>query len=451
MRGVADDNLVRRAYWFIRIRWIAAATVVLVTFVASRVFSIPIEAGALYAIAVLLAAYNLAFLIHLRRLGSGHRPLPTETVYRTAALQISLDLLSLGALIHFSGGVENPFLFYFIFHMIIASILLSRRAAFLQACLAVSVFTGVAVLEYAGVLPHYCLDGFVGGTQHDNPLFVAGTSFVLASTVFAAVYMASSVASALREREAALAETNKLLVEHDCIKSEYVHRVTHDIKGHLAAIRSCLDPVADGVVGSLTAEQRNLTERARRRTDTLLTFVKALLELTRMRLCKTIAMDEFPVAGAVETAVSYVETKAAARSITVERDVGAAAGTIRGARIYIEETLGNILANAVKYSPAGGKVWIRVAGETDVVLVEIGDRGIGIPAEELPRVFDEFYRAANARAIERDGTGLGLSMAKQVVSRHGGEIWVESTEGVGTTVKLTLPRDPPAGRESPPA
>ncbi len=451
MNGTPEANLIRRAYWFIRIRWIAAGAVVAITFFATRALHIPIRAPALYAIAGTLAAYNLVFLIHLRRVTAGPEPVPASTVNRTAALQISFDLLALGALVHFSGGVENPFLFYFIFHMIIAGILLTRRAAFLQAALAVSIITAVAVLEYSGAVPHHCLGRYVGRTLHDNALFVTGVSFVLASTIFAAVYMATSISSALREREAALAATNALLVEQDCIKSEYVFRVTHDIKGHLSAIRSCLDPVVEGVTGPVPPEQLNLIDRARRRSDTLLTFVKALLELTRMRLSKEIVMDAFLIEHAVESAVSYVEARAATKSIVVDQAIDDTAGWITGARVYVEETIANLLANSVKYSRDGGRIAIRVTDEGETVLVEIADRGIGIPEDEIPRVFDEFYRATNARAAERDGTGLGLSMARQVVERHGGEIWIESREGRGTTVSMRLPRNPPRGLSVGPA
>ncbi len=451
MNGTPEENLIRRAYWFIRIRWIAAAGLVAITYVASRAFHIPIRAPALYVIAVVLAAYNLLFLIHLRRATSGTEPVRAPAINRTAAVQISLDLLALGALVHFSGGVENPFLIYFIFHMIIAGILLTRRAAFLQAAFAVSIFTSVALLEYSGVLPHHCLRGYVGQTLHDQPLYVTGVLVVLASTVFAAVYMATWVSSALREREAALAATNRLLVEQDLIKSEYVFRVTHDIKGHLAAIRTCLDPVIEGVTGPVPPEQLNLVNRARRRSDTLLAFVKALLELTRMRMCREVAMDAFQVESAIESAVNYVEARAVANSIVIDREIDATAGWITGARVYIEETFANILANSVKYSEDDSRITVRVVDEGETVLVEIADRGIGIPADEVPKIFDEFFRARNARAIERDGTGLGLSMAKQVVERHGGEIWIESGEGRGTTVSVRLPRNPPRGLSAGPA
>ncbi|MCK5596186.1 MAG: HAMP domain-containing histidine kinase [Candidatus Eisenbacteria sp.] len=444
MNPAASDDLVRRIHWLVRIRWIAAIAVAVVTLIASRILHISVAALPLYGISALLAGYNSLFLLYLRRAARRDSPATDRQIAGAANAQISIDLLVLGALIHFSGGVDNPFVLYFVFHMIIASILLSRRAAFLQALLATCVFAAVASLEYYGVLHHYCVDGVITSGRHADPLFVMGIVLVLATTLYTSVYLASSIAAELRERDDRLDEANRLLIEQDCIKSEYVFRVTHDIKGHLSAISSCLEPVLEGVTGPLRPGQLDLLRRAGRRTEVLARFVKALLELTRMRLSDEIAAERFSVGDAAKAAVSYVEARAHAKSIAVDLCVADAPTDIVGARVYIEETVANLVANAVKYSPDGSRVRVTVEGTEDAVLVEVSDSGIGIPASELPAVFDEFYRASNARAVEREGTGLGLSMAKQVVERHGGHIGIESKEGRGTTVTLALPRRPSA-------
>ena len=97
-----------------------------------------------------------------------------------------------------------------------------------------------------------------------------------------------------------------------------------------------------------------------------------------------------------------------------------------------------ILANAVKYTPSGGKVSVSIDEKYEDILLQIKDSGIGIPEDEISRVFDEFYRASNAKKTERDGTGLGLSIAKQVIEKHNGRIWAESELGKGTVLKVLL-------------
>jgi signal transduction histidine kinase len=103
--------------------------------------------------------------------------------------------------------------------------------------------------------------------------------------------------------------------------------------------------------------------------------------------------------------------------------------------------LTNLVLNSIKYTPERGTVEIHATSNGEGILVEVADTGIGIPKEEQKRIFDEFYRASNARNIERDGTGLGLSIVKHIVNRHGGKIEVESKNGCGTKFRLTLLKD----------
>jgi signal transduction histidine kinase len=106
----------------------------------------------------------------------------------------------------------------------------------------------------------------------------------------------------------------------------------------------------------------------------------------------------------------------------------------------LERVFMNLVSNAVKYTPAGGSVVVRAWSENDQIRVEVSDTGIGIPEEALSRIFTEFYRAKNAKAMEMEGTGLGLVIAKDVVEQHGGQISVESTVGEGSTFCVTLPK-----------
>jgi signal transduction histidine kinase len=115
-------------------------------------------------------------------------------------------------------------------------------------------------------------------------------------------------------------------------------------------------------------------------------------------------------------------------------------GRIVGNQLSIEEMVTNLLLNSIKYTPENGMVGIDAEEHDGCIIVRITDTGIGIPIEEQGRIFDEFYRADNARRVEQDGTGLGLSIVKHIIERHGGEIRVQSEEGSGTTFTLTLPK-----------
>ena len=245
----------------------------------------------------------------------------------------------------------------------------------------------------------------------------------------------------LRKQEAALRQANLKLQEKDRIKDEYVSRVTHDIKGHLAAIQSCLYIASNESFGTLNEKQSDFMSRARNRTSQLTAFVKELLNLTQMRLSGRLEMQAFSLPDCISKALAGVANRAQEKSISVTSNVDPSVGQIVGNEFSINEMISNLLFNAVKYTPENRTVHLEAKGYDDHVLIDVIDTGIGIPADEIEHVFDEFFRATNAKKSEKDGTGLGLSIVKQIVKQHGGEVSVASQEGQGTTFTVTLPLD----------
>ncbi|MHC4690735.1 MAG: ATP-binding protein [Planctomycetota bacterium] len=240
----------------------------------------------------------------------------------------------------------------------------------------------------------------------------------------------------LQKQEKALREANTQLKEKDHIKDEYVSRVTHDIKGHLNAIQSCLHVACDKSTGPLNEKQFDYFSRARRRTSQLSDFVKELLDLTQMRLSGKFETTSFSLQNTLSRTLETVETKAKDKSITLTSNIDSSISQIVGNQLSINELITNLLFNAIKYTP----VRLEAKSHDDCVQIDIRDTGIGIPANELENVFDEFFRATNAKQSNKDGTGLGLSIAKQIVERHKGVISVQSREGQGTVFTVTLPK-----------
>ena len=441
MKAIPEKTrLVRQAYWLIKLRWMAAAGVCLSIFFTSEVLGVSLQKRPLYGISATLFLYNVLSLLLLKRKLKINGDIVFVSINKIINFQISLDLLALTALLHYSGGVENPFVIYFVFHMAIASILLSRWQSYLQASFAVGLFACLALFEHTGVLPHYCLKEFVVCNIQQSTLYVIGTIFAFASALYLVVYLTGFVSMQLRRQEEAYRQANLQLKQKDRIKDEYVSRVTHDIKGHLAAIQNCLDVVVNNLVGPLNNKQAEFVGRAHSRTVKLTTFVKMLLRLTQMRFANKIQKDVFPLKNTVDNAIAHVRVKAETKSISLNCDIEPSVDKIFGNQFSIEEAITNLLLNAVKYTPKNGVVTLKAGIDGRFVIVEIVDTGIGIPEEEITKVFDEFYRAGNAREVEQDGTGLGLSLVKQIVERNDGKIWVESQLNVGTKFSITLPK-----------
>jgi len=245
----------------------------------------------------------------------------------------------------------------------------------------------------------------------------------------------------LQKQEKALREANIKLTEKDRIKDEYVSRVTHDIKGHLAAIQSSLYVAANDTIGPLNEKQSKFMNKALKRTSQLTSFVRELLNLTQMRLSGRLEMKAFSLPDSISKALASIANRTKEKSITVSSNVEPSVGEIVGNEFSITEMVTNLLFNAVKYTPENKTVHLEAKSCGNHVQIDIIDTGIGIPAEELGNVFDEFFRASNAQKNEKDGTGLGLSIVKQIIEQHGGEISVESIEGQGTTFTIILPKD----------
>ncbi len=436
-----STSLIQRAYWLIRLRWVAIATLAIATFAASRFMHITLQTTALYTYSGILLLYNFALYDLLRYWTWGDKKPSSRRIGWMLTLQISADLLILTTILHFAGGIENPFSFFFVFHMILVSILRSKGESYVQATVAAILFGGIVILEASGTIPHYNLAGFADHKLYNNVVFMFGFLFVFTVTLYLVVYMTTSISAQLRTQQENYERANALLEKKDQLKNQYVLRLTHDIKGHLAAIESCLEIVIDGTVGPLNEKQADLVERGHRRTVKCMAFVTALLKLTRMKLTGQLEVERFSLKTCVANAVAAVQNRARSKGITLTHTLESSVDELPGEAVLIEETITNLLFNAIKYTPDGGKASLTVKEEGSWIRVTVSDTGIGIPPEAMEHIFEEFYRAPNARATERDGTGLGLAFAKEVVERHGGHIEARNNPEGGTTFTFTLPID----------
>jgi signal transduction histidine kinase len=222
-------------------------------------------------------------------------------------------------------------------------------------------------------------------------------------------------------------------------KSRFIRVATHELRSPVTVAQSLVRTVLKGYVGPLTEQQREIFERVAGRLDFLESLVNDLLDLAASR-APELAEEEGPVAvnGSVGRAVLLLQPRAEEKgvSLTVHpcREELAVWATEEGLdRIFV-----NLIGNAVKYTPAGGRVTVSLSREGETARVEVADTGIGVPEESLPHLFEEFYRAPNARQFDI-GTGLGLAIVKELVDRYGGRIEVESRVGEGTTFTVAFP------------
>ncbi len=450
----ADIELNQRIYWLIQLRWLASSAVIYGTFVATTIVGLRLDPLPLYLIGAAIAIYNSFFIVSLKwnEVGSGHNRLAQVRIMANA--QIVIDLLFLTLLIHFSGGIETPLSFYFIFHVIIASILLSRRETFLQATVAIALYCSLILGEYEGLIQHVSPFGPARSAMVHDGLFVAVVLLVFGSTLYLAAYMATTIMGRLRTRgreiwslsqelEGKAYELEKAynqLSELEKIKSQHMRKVSQEMKAPLTAIQSSLRGMLDGQSGDLGVAQREMISRTEMRANGLLSVVNDLLILSRTREVRLFTERQVvsPLAVA-EKVVAQQRGKAEAGGLTLLTRFAEDTPGMYADPDALEQLLDNLLSNAINYTPNGGDVELSVDALERNIRFRVRDTGIGIPAAELPKVFNEFYRAENARRYTEEGTGLGLSIVRSIVDTHGGQIDLESQVGVGTTVTVVLP------------
>ena len=266
---------IEKEFWLINLRWIAAMGVAGATFFSVNIFGIPLPEPKLYTIAALLFVLNLTYLIVYQNCFRTDHDKSQMNPERFIFIQIIIDLLVLTFLLHFAGGVENPFIIYYVFHLMLAGILLSKRKSYLVATVTIF-FAGIMTIgEYSGFLTHYQLKGFLNNGYYHELKYLAGTGFIFITTSYVVVYLTTTVSDQLKRKEEANRLANIRLRENDRFKNEYVYRITHDIKGHLSAIKNCLDVV---ILQADKTQQQEFSERAHSRALKLITFIQDLLK-----------------------------------------------------------------------------------------------------------------------------------------------------------------------------
>jgi len=232
----------------------------------------------------------------------------------------------------------------------------------------------------------------------------------------------------------------------ESIRRDFVANVSHELKTPVGAIRLLSDAVIDAA-DDPEAVQR-FAGRMHTESERLTRLVQQIIELSRLQ--GDDPLDE-PVAVDVDDLLARIldenSTDASSSGISLVRD-GEEGLVLLGSREQVAVAVGNLVANAVAYSPEGSSVVVSARAGESTVDLSVTDQGIGIPADEIDRIFERFYRVDPARHRSTGGTGLGLSIVKHVAASHGGDVRVWSVEGQGSTFTLTLPRKVPT-MESP--
>ncbi len=440
-------HLLERAAWLIRLRWAAIVGVAAAVFLSARAEWVP-DARPLALIALAMVAYNAVFQRLNRR---GPSRVESDAVEARLFVQLLCDLASLSLLLHWSGGIENPFAMFFAFHMAIAAILLERWNAFLLAGLAMLLFGGTVVTEHLGLVPHHTLilavpsagsPGIVHGPP-ESTVYLIGYLIAFGSMLFGTVYFVQSVETRRRRIQALAAQRERIAQSRERMAriGEISSGVAHTIRNPLHGLMNCVKILQRKAAALGDAEVDEILDMMNEGLRRISSVTQRLLSFSRTTELRVQPRLPGPLA---EEALEFLRTAASERGIALEvRDEGAPEVPLDPDRFG--EALISLVDNALYACEAGDRVSVvlRRDDASGGALVLVEDTGSGIEPERIPRLFDPFY---TTKAIG-EGSGLGLAITRRIVEAHGGTIDVESRLGEGSVFRMRFPMRRPEALE----
>jgi PAS domain S-box-containing protein len=222
----------------------------------------------------------------------------------------------------------------------------------------------------------------------------------------------------------------------DQLKNDFVHTVSHDLRSPLTAVMGYTELVQRA--GPLNEQQEQFLHRIQASVQSITSLVNDLLDLGRLEAGFDARRESVHLENILQYTLDMLEPLAKKKNIHVDQEIGAQLPTLRANPIRIRQMLDNLIGNAIKYTPDGGKVQVGIQAEDSQLILQVSDTGPGIPADEHNRIFEKFYRATNVVEGTK-GSGLGLAIVKSIVDSHQGRVWVESVVSQGSSFFVVLP------------
>lgn len=441
--------IIRNARWFCRLRWgiLAILGIIGVLGLFARHWStfytvgIRPNAEAFLSIAGALFVANLAYVAHLRKLGNDS---PLRPAQFNLWSQIAIDLFATSWVIHLFGSIETYLPFLYLLHIVLACIFFPRRYSLIVMLTAFSFYLMILGLEVTGTISPqggiYLAETF---RQGFGELQIIVNLITLFSLLFTVWYLTSRVAAIIHQRDRELADTNDQLLKTQTDKARHMLRTTHELKAPFAAIHANTQLLLNGYCGTLPHDAEAVVKKIADRARRLSAEIQEMLQLANLTTVDkdTLRWVKLDMEDVLKKSIDQIRVLATEKGITLKTHLQSS--IVSSVEDHLIMLFTNLISNAVYYSNKGGVVTVscegKLSGKQKVTRVYIEDTGIGIPAEKLPKIFDEYYRTEEAAAHNKDSSGIGLAIVKTIAVTHHVSIQVDSTQHQGTRFTLEVP------------
>ena len=361
---------------------------------ARFIIDIDLKFFPLLIIGLFVLGYNALLWLFVARDRDG----TLQRVQQVAWGQIILDWLAMIALVHFTGGITSPALIYFVIHAALSGTILLPWQTRSLTLLAMAIVGGLAWLERSGGLPHVVISELgTNAALYQNTTYIAAVMFFFGSTVLTLSELVSWNAQRLREREKHIRDL------YDA-RATFVRVATHELRAPLGASLSLMRNIEQGYAGELSAQQAAILSRVTNRLEGLRTLIDDLLTLAVSREASTAhaPLEPYAVRLALDKIIERERPHADQKNIRLDCDLSEEPGVVMSGNVGLGIVFGNIVNNAIKYTPEGGRVAIeyKIAWPEQTAEIAVSDTGMGIPADDLPNIFNEFFRAKNAKSAQ---------------------------------------------------
>ena len=424
-------SLRRKNIWLIKLRWIACGGTLIYALLTNALIPQVIPLGNLLVVVAVLTATNFIYFCYIKL----RSPEKLKNEEKLVLIQIIVDLILLTIIIHFSGGLENPFYFFYIFHIIIAATIFDApKQPFLVAGVAVFLFSFLAIAEYVGLLHHYQI-----GASSTSFIQLVLTLMGFYVTIFVSSYIGVTLMNRHRKVKNLIYAQNEKLKQASDAKMKFFRFVSHELKSPIVAVQSSINVIIDIMGNEVPKKALEMLGRARIRTRQMLEILKDLVDLSYDR---PVSIDQGDLVNPCDYLDEFIENerpRADEKNIKIIQNICSERGDLKIDRFILEKIFSNLLSNAIRYTAPDGKVIVETDLTNHFWSFKISDTGIGINEEDQKQIFDEFYRAENAKKFATIGTGLGLNIVKKMIENLGGQIELVSKLNQGTTITVRIP------------